>query len=438
MMLAQTDASGARALLARACAHSARPPGSRAWLRCAKSDAALSNHRTDGAITKASPQVHGLQPPETPGLNCLFQSPPGSNRDECWIEEPDRHCAWRPPSARAPWRWRRLLRWRPRRQAKYVAGDFHNHTTCSDGSISMQKLVKKATGQGRHAVGPRLVRAGRPRWQRQPQLHAGGRRDPRDARLSARLCNGRHDDPRPTTSWQNTNPPQPVKGAVNGTAPNQNMWRWQSLQEYQYPLVEYLSAPARTSRCSSACEIRRRRSRAHLDVRDRRPDAGQDFHREAADRPGLQRRWVTRMRSRSGRTASIAATPTRAVATRPSAAATATTGTARSPGSANDADPSWNAAAQKLLPASGAGVGTKGHLKTVEAMKWMAQKYPAGSYYVPAHLERAGPFNPDGNNGFNIEHLRDFNNAAPDGCVRHGNPAGSRRFRCARRVHRPS
>ena len=27
----------------------------------------------------------------------------------------------------------------------YVAGDFHNHTTCSDGSISMQKLVKKAT-----------------------------------------------------------------------------------------------------------------------------------------------------------------------------------------------------------------------------------------------------------------------------------------------------
>src|SRR5262245_49565215 len=26
----------------------------------------------------------------------------------------------------------------------YVAGDIHNHTTCSDGSISMQKLVKKS------------------------------------------------------------------------------------------------------------------------------------------------------------------------------------------------------------------------------------------------------------------------------------------------------
>ena len=31
---------------------------------------------------------------------------------------------------------------------RYVAGDFHNHTTCSDGSISMQKLVKKATDKG--------------------------------------------------------------------------------------------------------------------------------------------------------------------------------------------------------------------------------------------------------------------------------------------------
>src|SRR5262245_66034188 len=32
-----------------------------------------------------------------------------------------------------------------RSDGTYVTGDFHNHTTCSDGSISMQKLVKKAT-----------------------------------------------------------------------------------------------------------------------------------------------------------------------------------------------------------------------------------------------------------------------------------------------------
>jgi len=43
----------------------------------------------------------------------------------------------------------------------------------------------------------------------------------------------------------------------------------------------------------------------------------------------------------------------------------------------------------------------------------MATFHPDAAYYVPAHLERAGQFNPDGNNGFNVEHLRDFNNAAP-------------------------
>jgi hypothetical protein len=82
-------------------------------------------------------------------------------------------------------------------------------------------------------------------------------------------------------------------------------------------------------------------------------------------------------------------------------------------GSANSADPSWDPVALKLQPASGAGTGDRGHAKTVEAMKWMAQNYPDLSYYVPAHLERAGPFNPNGNNGYNIEHLRNFNNAAP-------------------------
>ena len=88
------------------------------------------------------------------------------------------------------------------------------------------------------------------------------------------------------------------------------------------------------------------------------------------------------------------------------------------PGSANAARPDLELpAAAKLVPnaaiATTAGVGEQGHWKTVEAVKWMAAFHPDGSYYVPAHLERAGPFNPVGNNGFNVEHLRNFNNAAP-------------------------
>src|SRR4051794_11161049 len=34
-----------------------------------------------------------------------------------------------------------------RSDGTYIAGDFHNHTTCSDGAISMQKLVSKATNK---------------------------------------------------------------------------------------------------------------------------------------------------------------------------------------------------------------------------------------------------------------------------------------------------
>ena len=72
----------------------------------------------------------------------------------------------------------------------------------------------------------------------------------------------------------------------------------------------------------------------------------------------------------------------------------------------------WNTTAQKLIPV-GAHRHATGHLKTVEAMKWMKEFHEHASYYVPAHLERAGQFNPNGNNGYNIEHLRNFNNAAP-------------------------
>ncbi len=79
------------------------------------------------------------------------------------------------------------------------------------------------------------------------------------------------------------------------------------------------------------------------------------------------------------------------------------------PGSLNAANADWNAPGARLNGNSGA----LGHAKTVDALKWMAAFHPDGSYYVPAHLERAGPFNTAGNNGFNIEHLRNFNNAAP-------------------------
>ena len=57
--------------------------------------------------------------------------------------------------------------------------------------------------------------------------------------------------------------------------------------------------------------------------------------------------------------------------------------------------------------------GTAGHQKAVTGIKWLQTNYPLQSYAIPTHTERQGPFNPTGNNGYNIEHFRDFNNAGP-------------------------
>ncbi len=64
----------------------------------------------------------------------------------------------------------------------------------------------------------------------------------------------------------------------------------------------------------------------------------------------------------------------------------------------------WNDTAKKIT--------TNNHAKTVEAVKWMAYFHGNASYYLPTHLERAGPV-ALGRSGFDVNDLRDFNNAAP-------------------------
>jgi len=278
----------------------------------------------------------------------------------------------------------------------YVAGDFHNHTTCSDGSISMQKLVQKATDKTDGTFGlDWFVQAG----------HGGNGN--RNCTLVEDATLGTPAYPYnaavgPNTTWEASG--VTPKGDSSGTSPSKNMWRWQSIQEFQYPLIEYLNAYK------------------NLPL----------FLGIETVVPGHEH---TSMSVITGQIPSALATATLPTTPGYTALGNANplaqfeycfdrgdTDTSRGaanaydcsvPGSANSADPSWNATAQKLVPASGTGNGTKGHNKTVEGLKWMATFHPDAAYYVPAHLERAGQFNPDGNNGFNVEHLRDFNNAAP-------------------------
>src|SRR5688572_7621991 len=112
-----------------------------------------------------------------------------------------------------------------KKEGTYVTGDFHNHTTCSDGSISMQKLVKKSTDKQDTPWGlDWFVQAG----------HGGsGNRNctlAEDASLATpayplvKSSDGTTLQG-PTTTWLNTNPPVQPKGLVSGTGANQVMWR---------------------------------------------------------------------------------------------------------------------------------------------------------------------------------------------------------------------
>ena len=292
---------------------------------------------------------------------------------------------------------------------KYMAGDFHNHSTCSDGSISMQKLVKKATDKIDTPWGlDWFVQAG----------HGGsGNRNctlVEDATLDTPaypFVAGQG----PSTTWTASIGAANLKGNGGGVGGNGNMWRWQSIQEYQYQIMEYLNAQKNLPLFLGLESVVAGHEHTSMGViTGQIPSAldtavlptgpnGSGSRYTALGNANALAQWSYCFdrgdsdTSRGNVTASITGNNWNCAVT----------------GSLNGADPSWSVTGQKLIPAGGAGTGNRGHNKTVEAVKWMAQYHPNGSYYVPAHLERAGPFNPNGNNGFNIEHLRNLNNAGP-------------------------
>ena len=288
----------------------------------------------------------------------------------------------------------------------YASGDFHNHTTCSDGSTSLQKLVKKATDTVDTPWGlDWFVQAG----------HGGnGTRNctlVEDATLDTPaypFVTGRG----PSTTWAQSIGAANVKGTTTvggatvplATQANPAMWRWQSVQEFSYPIVEYLSALKGVPVFMGVESVVAGHEHTSMSVITGQLPTALDAVRLPATGPYAPlgnatalSEWTYCFDRADGDTSRGGGQPWDCTVT----------------GSLNAADPSWNPVAAKLVPAGGPGSGIRGHEKTVEAVKWMAQNHGNGSYYVPAHLERAGPFNPDGNNGFNIEHLRNFNNAGP-------------------------
>ena len=294
---------------------------------------------------------------------------------------------------------------------KYVAGDFHNHTTCSDGSQSLQKLVKKSTDRVETPWGlDWFVQAG--------HGNSGGTRNctlTEDASLDTPLYpfvagTG------PSTTWTQSIGNAKVKGDTSAGVGY--MWRWQSIQEYQYPALEYL-ATLRGLPIFQGIE-QNPPGHEHLSmsiITGQLPATLDNAVLPTTPQPITGQRYlpVGNADALAQHTYCFDRTLTDRSRGNQTGTNIGNNWDCSNPASPASFSPAlgFNDAAKKLIQPSGNGSGIVGHQISVEAVKWMRQFHPDASYWVPAHLERAGPFNPNGSNGYNIEHLRDFNNAAP-------------------------
>ena len=254
--------------------------------------------------------------------------------------------------------------------AKYLSGDFHNHTTFTDGSTSIQRLIYESVDT--YGLD----------WFAQSG-HGG--QFSRDGRLDDFFYNCNADGQGDV--WENTVGLENIKGDPTGTSfcGEKAMWRWQSLQEFAYPktIEKYkqykkpiwqafeFQVPGH-EHCSMGTIV------GQFDKEGGNADLLAEFAYlwDAIDNDmsgGEGQGWTCKPFCK-GKVDKIANIP------------------------------------------DGPNAGKKMHKKTVNAVEWLQARDPVTGYVIWAHIERKGEHNPDDSygSGYNVEHFRDFNNAGPD------------------------
>jgi hypothetical protein len=263
----------------------------------------------------------------------------------------------------------------------YMAGDFHNHTTCTDGTVSIETMVTKS------------IQTFGLEWLAIVDHGGTGTRD----------C--RIDDPEGDSSktgsgklWEQTIGAAAIKGDVNPVlnnspdgATHRAMWRWQMIEEFQFPETARLSKQFQKPMLYSALESNVP-GHEHLSmtvIGAQRPENWSGDQGNASALAEFEFRYDRTDLDAAGKGGTPGATPG--------------SGT---PGL-------WTGKVANV--ANGPGAGTLMHnTKAVPSVQWLQNNFPLDSYYVPAHVERAGVFDPNRTGqGWNVEHFRDFNNAGP-------------------------
>jgi hypothetical protein len=253
----------------------------------------------------------------------------------------------------------------------YVAGDMHNHNTCTDGSVSAGYAIDRSVATGVAAAGGNNFDLD---WFTLGNHGGSGNRDCRFSDSSANIPGDT------TTTWSQTLGKTidgititSLKGTPNGTGTSAAMWRWQSIKEIEYPII--------VNRTST-------------------------YNKVLVE--GLE--WIVPGHEHTD-VAVIAGQNPRGFGNADKMAEYEF----RFDRADTDAIGPVNAKGQQIWTGKDNvnNSGTAGHQKAVTAIQWLQENHPLESYAIPTHSERAGAFSATSSAGYNIEHFRDFNNAGP-------------------------
>jgi hypothetical protein len=283
---------------------------------------------------------------------------------------------------------------------EYRSGDFHNHTSCSDGSTSVRTLTRAAIETYGHDW---FIHVG----------HSG--RGPRDCRIDDFLYHALGGGSS-VGLWTNTLEPGDIKGDertrdfklknADGSTSTQtvaDMWRWQSLQEYNLPQIVEVREEPQNSTTEKVAFLglewvvpgHEHASNSIISGQyDSEPNADAlaqfeyCFARNSDD---------TSQGGGQGWTCEISEANNQMLI------------------DLFDGRPEEGVADYNSTLVGGINTDDAGeHVKAAAATLWMQENFPGQSFTVQAHVERQGAFIEDDDEGWNVEHMRDMHSLAPD------------------------